>query len=253
MNTGHRWTAEEDAAAVQMDWPEFNARVNENAETPISWDAWRQRRGYLQRNKNLLVAAEEASMRPDGPESGGPENFIGLTIGYFDLETTFSTQPRILYGAVADAWGNVQGFDRDTYPGDDRLIDDEEMTHAIVDALEEFDIVVSWNGKMFDIPVLNARLAYHKSRRRFEPGLNIDLMYQAGMGKMRLGRRSLEHVSNVFGSPNRKTPLSVVTWDKAVTGDDEAYALIAEHCQADVLVLRDVFDDLKAGIKTIHR
>ena len=163
MNTGHKWTAEEDAAAVQMDWPEFNRRVNENAEVPISWDAWRQRRGHLNRNKNLLVAAEEASVRPDGPTIGGSENFIGLTIGYFDIETTFSNQPRVLYAAVADAWGNVFGFDRNDYPGEDVLLDDRELIHAYVDKLEEFDILVSWNGKLFDVPVINGRFATQSS------------------------------------------------------------------------------------------
>lgn len=252
MNTGHRWTPEEDAAALQMDWPEFNARVNENADAPISWDAWRQRRGHLQRNRNLLVSSEEASVRPNGPMTGRPTNFIGLTIGYWDLETTFSTQPRILYGAIADAWGNIYEFDRDTYPGEDRLIDDSELAHAITDKLEEFDIVVGWNSKLFDLPVLNARLAV-QGRRRYRPEHHIDLMYQAGMGKLRIGRRSLDHVSNVFDSPNRKTALDVRTWDKAVAGDDAAYDLIREHCNADVLVLRDVFNDLKPGLGPIGR
>lgn len=252
MNTGHRWTPEEDAAALQMDWPEFNARVNENADAPISWDAWRQRRGHLQRNRNLLLASEEASVRPNGPMTGGPENFIGLTIGYFDIETTFSNQPRVLYAAVADAWGAVYGFDRNTYPGENRLMDDEELVHAYLDKLEEFDVLVSWNGALFDIPVLNARCAVNGSRRRFPNRIHKDLMYESGMGKMRIGRRSLEHVSNVFDSPNRKTPLDVRTWDLAVTGDDEAYRKIAEHCDADVLVLRDVFADLKYGIKSLN-
>lgn len=253
MNTGHRWTEVEDAAALTLDWPEFDARINEEPGKPISWDAWRQRRGYLQRKANFAQAAEEASVRPDGPATFGPDNFIGLTIGYFDVETTFSSQPRILYAAVADAWGNVYGFDRGTYPGNDRLLDDSELLVAFVDKLEEFDIVVSWNGKMFDVPVINARFATNGMRRRFRPEHHIDLMYQAGAGKMRIGKRSLDHVSDVFDSPHRKTPLDVRTWDKAVTGDEEAYALIKEHCDADVLVLRDVFNDLKPGLGPIGR
>ena len=234
-------------------WAEFDARVNENADIPVSWDAWRQRRGYLQRNNNLLVAAKEASVRPDGPTTGGPENYIGLTIGYWDIETTFSNQPRVLYGAVADAWGTVYGFDRDTYPGVGDLIDDAELIEAYVDKLEEFDILVGWNSKLFDLPVINGRFATNKSRRRLRPTHHIDLMYQAGMGKMRIGRRSLESVSNVFDSPNRKTPLDVRTWDRAYAGDPEAYAKIVEHCNADCLVLHDVFGDLKPGVASIGR
>lgn len=45
MNTGHRWVAEEDTAALSLPWPEFDARINESPGFPISWDAWRQRKG----------------------------------------------------------------------------------------------------------------------------------------------------------------------------------------------------------------
>lgn len=251
MNTGHKWTDDEDAAALALDWPEFDQRYNDEQGYPISYDAFRQRKGNLERQVNLDAAALKEN-KIELP-AGSPSDFIGLTIGYFDIETTFSNQPRILYAAVADAWGNVYGFDRDTYPGTDRLLDDRELLQAYVDKLEEFDIVVSWNGKLFDVPVLNARFATAKNARRFRPEHHIDLMYQAGMGKMRIGRRSLEHVSDVFDSPNRKTALDVRTWDEAVTGNDEAYAKIKEHCDADCLVLRDVFNDLKPGLGPIGR
>ena len=176
-----------------------------------------------------------------------PKPFIGLTMGFFDIETTFSTQPIILYGAVADSWGNVQGFEK----GKD-ITDDRDLVNAYARALEEYDILVSWNGKLFDIPVISARLAYHRLRPLIK-GKHIDAMYYASGGSMRLGRRSLQSVSEYFNTDNRKSPLSVRIWDKAMSGSEEDYQLIKEHCDADVLVLREVFGALKDQIANIHR
>lgn len=188
---------------------------------------------------------------PDGPKAVMPivpaDDFKGLTMGYFDIETTFSTQPIMLYGAIADQFGLVEGFRKGP-----SIVDDRDLVNDYARALEKYDIIVSWNGKMFDIPVLNGRLAYH-GLPPVNVAMHIDAMYYAGMGQMRIGRRSLQSVSEYFEAANRKTPLSVRTWDKAMSGDDEAYELIVEHCDADVLVLRDVFMSIKRQIRNIHR
>jgi uncharacterized protein YprB with RNaseH-like and TPR domain len=111
---------------------------------------------------------------------------------------------------------------------------------------------VTWNGKLFDVPVLNGRLIFH-GLEPLPPTMHIDLMYKATGSSVRIGRRSLQSVSEYFGVPNRKTPLSVRIWDKAMAGDKLAYDLIAEHCDADVLVTRDVFAVLKPQITTVQR
>jgi uncharacterized protein YprB with RNaseH-like and TPR domain len=178
--------------------------------------------------------------------AAGPE-YVGLTIGYFDIETTFSTQPIMLYGAIADAFGNVREFRR----GDD-ITDDKALVDEYARALEEYDILVSWNGKLFDVPVIQGRLAFHG----LEPlnlKMHTDAMYYATGQFARIGRKSLQSVSEYFEVQNAKTPLRVRQWDGAMSGKAEEYEKIAEHCNADVLVLRDVFHVLKRFIRTIHR
>ena len=181
---------------------------------------------------------------PSWPE---PKSYVGLTMGYFDIETTFSTQPIMLYGAIADGWGNVRQFEK----GRD-ITNDRALVDAYARALEEYDILVSWNGKMFDVPVISGRLAYHRLRP-LNRGKHIDAMYYASGTSMRIGRRSLQSVSEYFNSENRKSPLTVRIWDSAMAGSEEAYNLIKEHCDADVLVLREVFGSLKDQIQNIHR
>lgn len=181
---------------------------------------------------------------PSWPE---PKSFIGLTLGFFDIETTFSTQPIMLYGAIADSWGNVQQF----YKGRD-ITDDRELVNSYARALEEYDILVGWNSKAFDVPVLSGRLAYHRLRPLIK-GKHVDLMWYSTGSSMRIGKRSLQSVSEYFNTNNKKSPLTVRIWDKAMSGSEEDYRLIQEHCDADVLVLREVFGSLKDQIQNIHR
>jgi len=178
---------------------------------------------------------------------GEAQTFVGLTIAYWDLETTFSTQPIVLYGAIANQFGDVRGFHKGK-----SIVDDKELVHNIASALSDYDIWVTWNGKLFDVPVLNGRLRYH-GLQPLPLTKHIDAMYYATGSSMRIGRRSLQSVSEYFDVPNRKTPLSVRIWDRAMSGDEEAYELIADHCDADVLVTRDVFNVLKTQIANIHR
>lgn len=200
-----------------------------------SFDGWEVRR--------RRIAVEPA---PPIAVSSNP-GYVGLSIGYFDIETTFSMQPLFLYGAIADGWGNVQQFRK----GPD-ITDDRALTEAYARALEKYDILVSWNGKLFDVPVLQGRLAYH-GLRELNLKMHIDLMYYATGQFARIGRKSLQSVSEYFEVANQKTPLKVRQWDGAMAGKPENYENIVTHCDADVLVLRDVFPVLKRFIRTIHR
>jgi uncharacterized protein YprB with RNaseH-like and TPR domain len=200
-----------------------------------SFDGWEVKR------RRIGVAASRVPVAAAGP------GYIGLSVGYFDIETTFSTQPIVLYAAIADGFGNVREFRR----GSD-ITDDAALVEELAAALSEYDILVSWNGKLFDVPIIQARLAFH-GMRRLDVNMHIDLMYYATGQFMRMGRKSLQSVSEYFEVSNQKTPLRVRQWDGAMAGKPDEYEKIAEHCNADVLVLRDVFPILKRHVRTIHR
>lgn len=174
-------------------------------------------------------------------------DFVGFSIAFWDLETTFSTQPLVLCGGIADQFGRVTQFSK----GED-ITNDHDLVVSIRDALESYDIWVTWNGKLFDVPVLNGRLAYH-GERTLGPRMHIDAMYGASGSNMRIGRRSLQSVSEYFDVANKKTPLTPRVWDAAMAGSADAYKLILEHNYQDCLVTRDVFAHLKPRFQTIQR
>jgi hypothetical protein len=255
-NTAHFWTPDEDAAVVTIPFEDFNAIYPD-----ISWNAFRFRKARLLKDQKAMTPVVRTV------EKGfGPSDFIGLTMGYFDIESTFSTQPRVLCASVADAWGGVDDFALAEVPNYPNAIvrpgvnwlDDGPLVGAYIDRLNEFDVVVSWFGKGFDVDVLNGRVAYHNQINGthmpfFLPRLHIDAMYLAGRGSMKIGRRSLESVSTFFGTANHKTGMNPQKWDRADHGDMAEYADVVDHCHCDVLVTRDTFSALKGRVLNIHR
>jgi uncharacterized protein YprB with RNaseH-like and TPR domain len=177
--------------------------------------------------------------------------FVGIDIAFFDIETTFSNWRRMLCGSIADGLGKVTTLSHDTHPGKNWQ-DDSVLVKAYCEELDKYDVIVGWNSKLFDVPVLNSRMLYH-GFRPYDPKMHLDLMYKATGSSIAIGRKSLDNVSKYFGVQNKKTPLDPRTWDNADHGDRAAYEKIIEHCEADVLVLRDVYAKLKPMVRILHR
>lgn len=201
-------------------------------------------------HKRYVEESLDDQRRPTVTSSKSPE-FVGVDIAYFDIETTFSNWRRMLCGSIADSLGRVTTFSHNTHPGKDWL-DDSELVKAYCAELDKYDVIVGWNSKLFDVPVLNSRMLFH-GFRPYEPRMHVDLMYKATGSSIAIGRKSLDNVSKYFGVENRKTPLDPRTWDDADHGDKEAFKKIIEHCEADVLVLRDVYAKLKPMVRIMHR
>lgn len=193
--------------------------------------------------------AEAGFVMPE-PEDG----FIGLRIAYWGLETTGLTaiMGRVLCCSFADSWGNVTTFRYEDYPGES-IIDDGPLCVAIRDELEKAGHWVTWDGKLYDVPMLNARLLKAGERPLRKDILHTDLMYYARGQFVRIGSSKLVNVSEFVQSPNRKAPLEWSTWQLAATGDRDAMDLVVEHAEADVLVTRDVFAVLSPHLTVIHR
>ena len=139
-------------------------------------------------------------------------------------------------------------------PGDE-IVDDSKLVVAIRDELESADIIVSWNGILYDVPMLNARLQvageriYHN--KTWPKGAHLDLMYYATGSAIRIGSKKLDNVAKFFKLSNQKTPLDGKTWQRAAVGDRGAMNEVVEHCEADVMVLRDTFPILAAHVKKL--
>ncbi len=142
-------------------------------------------------------------------------------------------------------------IDSDEYKGS-HSSDDSKLVAAIKAELEDAWIWAGWYSKMFDIPVINGRLALN-GLRPVEKRMHLDLIYYSKGQFMKLHSSRLDSVAKTFELKAQKTDLLPSTWNKARDGDTDAIDYIVKHCEADVKVLKDVFPILSPHIANIHK
>ena len=131
-------------------------------------------------------------------------------------------------------------------------IDDSKLAIAIRDELEKYHMIVSWNGKLFDAPFLNARLL--KARERpLRAQLHLDAMWYAGGSSNRIGSKKLVNVQKFLGLPEEKTAITWENWQRAALGATKSFDEVVHHCEMDVRVLAGAYWRLLPNVATIHR
>jgi len=183
-----------------------------------------------------------------------------MKVTFWDLETSDlgGNFGRLFCGSFVDLGADQPStFRRDVKPWRSaRRSDDSKLAVAIRERLELADVIVGWNSILFDQPFLNARLLaagerpLHVGEKYALP--HVDLMYYARGQGMRIGSSKLDTVAKFFHSAHQKTPLLPEVWAMAIEGDKEAWNDIVEHCEADVLVLQDVWEKLAPLVKKVQ-
>jgi len=215
----------------------------------IEWDATEKE------EKERFSKASAAIERPNLGETREFPDVITWNPAFFDLETTNlkANFGRILCASVADMYGNVRTFRIDEKPWKrERRRDDIALAVGLRDYLEQFDVLVGWYSKMFDIPYLNTRLLIGNERPIREM-MHFDPIWKAKKGSLALHSARLDAVAKTFRLPTQKTGLDPEIWNDAADGDREAMDYVVEHCEADTLVLRQAFHILKTLAPSIHR
>ena len=121
-----QWTGDALAALKSgLPWELFTRKY-----PGFTYDAWECKR-------RRVVPAFDPVVIPEVPAG----LYVGPTISFWDLETTYSSQPRILSGAGMDGFGALKLFDQREYSTPDAWIDDHDIAVAIRDYLEDFAII----------------------------------------------------------------------------------------------------------------
>jgi uncharacterized protein YprB with RNaseH-like and TPR domain len=131
--------------------------------------------------------------------------------------------------------------------------DDGELVKQIAKYIADnkIDILVTYNGSMFDAPFLNSRamLTDVNIRENFI-FKHIDL-YWVARKKLRLHDAKLDTVARFLKCKVSKTHIDPELWNRAMTGDKKSLDYIVDHCVKDVIVLEEVYEHLKPFIKQI--
>jgi uncharacterized protein YprB with RNaseH-like and TPR domain len=178
-----------------------------------------------------------------------------MRIAFFDVESTDlkGMMARILCASILPL-----GSKPHTLRLDDRRfkgrskIDDSKLVAAIRDELETYNLVVGWNSKLFDIPLINSKLA-KSEQRPCALQFHLDLMWYAAGSSMRIGSRKLDNVAKFFKLTDQKTELDWDTWQLAGTGDKPALDYVVRHCEADVKVTAGAYKHLLPYVRNLSR
>lgn len=158
------------------------------------------------------------------------------TFGFFDIETTNlnASIGRMLCASIYNGQDTTTFF---------HSKDDSRFIKKVRDEIRKYDYIVTYYGTGFDIPFVNTRLLIHG----FEPiGAirHVDLYYTA-RNVLKLHSNRLAVVGETLFGESGKTKLMGPIWDAAASGDKASLQYIMEHCEADVVELKRVFDVLK--------
>lgn len=125
---------------------------------------------------------------------------------------------------------------------------DKELVKRLRKLIHSHDVIVAHNGHKFDLPFIRTRGLRWKLKPLKEPK-TVDPL-QIAWRKFRLRSNSLGAISSYLGIRDRKTPLDLAVWARAMlNGDRKAMDLIVKHCVADIKVLSGVLPHVKPFIK----
>jgi len=122
-------------------------------------------------------------------------------------------------------------------------LDDKELCKRIRSILNEADMLVTYNGIKCDVPFIQTRLLHH-NLDPLPPIAHKDVYYTAKF-KLKLSRNRLYDVETFLGLKDKKTPVKLYQWLKALVGNKQAQNEILHHCKQDVLVLEDAYLKLR--------
>ena len=188
-----------------------------------------------------------------------------MKICAMDLETTSlsALRGRVLCGSIFPIYNAPPHAIKKkakaiTFRGDTKkyreedILDDGPLLTALRKELEKYHMIVTWNGKLFDVPFMNARLAKH-GLPLYQPQMHLDLMYYAAGCSLRVGSRKLVNVQKYFGLNTAKTEISWEVWQRAASMNRNDMNEVVTHCEADVEVLAEAYHKMIPIVRNIHR
>lgn len=122
-----------------------------------------------------------------------------------------------------------------------------KMLESVHKLLSEADAVITYNGKSFDVPVLNTEFLLHKIRPP-APFKHIDL-YRVVGADFRFHSKKLDYISKRLGYEGKVENRGMDLWKDCMAGNDAAWVEMETYNRGDVIVLESVYEDLRPWIR----
>lgn len=141
-------------------------------------------------------------------------------------------------------------FKQMTTPEQWRRID-KELLEDFRKKYEEYDILIHFNGRNFDIKFLNTRLM--KNQLHILPDMKQLDIYQIAKHRLRLRSKRLDSLKDFLEIDREEEGHRWEFWQMAANGQKAGYDYVVEHCKRDVDRLAEVAKRMKYQINFISK
>lgn len=166
-------------------------------------------------------------------------------IGFWDIETTnldadfgimlawnICEKGKVTFGDV------ITLHDIDSAQAGD---EDARIVASCVNALGQFDKIVTWYGQRFDMPFTRTRALICGVPFPYYGSISHQDIYFASRSKLKLSSNRLENVCRSVLDKTQKTRIEKRLWRAAGRGDAKALEYVSDHCKKDVLDLEKIY------------
>jgi len=160
----------------------------------------------------------------------------------WDLESSHlkANFAQLLTSAIKPyGWGKPTIFVRDNLPSSD----DRKLLKQTRDELEKYDIIITYYGTKFDLPLLQSRLIHFGMAPLSFKG-HIDA-YNTAKKYINTHSRRLQVISEFFGIQGKGRVVPADWVEAAYDGNQTALNKIAQHNKEDVEVLEETWELIK--------
>ena len=120
-----------------------------------------------------------------------------------------------------------------------------QKIHALVD---EAEAIITYNGKRFDMPILNKEFLKHKMHPP-APYKDIDLL-QTARSKFKFASNKLDYVAQELGVGQKTVHPGMPLWIDCMAGKPSAWKLMKEYNCNDVILTEQVYEKLLGWVVT---
>lgn len=166
----------------------------------------------------------------------------------FDIEATGLAGD---YNSVLVTSIKPWGVDKITTFFIDRPGKDREVVRDTLAELQRYDCWISYYGKGFDVPMLQARALKHRLPPLVKKP-HVDMFFQL-VSKVKTSRKSQAHFLRWLGTPEQKMDMSPEEWNEVLSNPKRAIAKMKARCESDVRGLEGLFKRTEHLILNVTR
>lgn len=124
---------------------------------------------------------------------------------------------------------------------------DKKLLEKFIKIANQADEIIAHNGDRFDIKKIRTRCIFHRIPM-FPKYRSLDTLKKA-RGNFSFNSNRLDYIAKFLGVGAKLEHEGFQMWVKCMQGDKQALKDMIKYCEMDIIVLEDVYNELKDYVK----